>query len=250
MDIICDTHIWYSLGNGHIDPNVVSENDRLIASYNNIDEFCRTHNLVTIPEQTRNAIRSMFKFSRSHAIFEPPLVYLKKLDNPDYEYNVAEKHNSILSFTEKIAKGHEIEASKSDEYLKMCDDRKAELRSVSDLVNEDAKRIKSNIKNKERHRNENSIPINRQLISSFVSTISGDGGLSSNFDWSKIELFENTLKVFFNSLETGAMSVTPNDWYDLFLLIYVQPDRKVWTRENKWIELIKKAGMEAYLYSK
>jgi len=47
-------------------------------------------------------------------------------------------------------------------------------------------------------------------------------------------------------LETGAMSVTANDWYDLFLLIYVNPERKIWTREKKWKQLIDSAGMKKY----
>ncbi len=250
MDIICDTHIWYSLGNGIIDPKVVDAGDRLVATYNSIDEFSRTHNLAEMPEQTRNAIRAMFKFSNRHAICEPPLIHLKKLSDSAFVYDTRAKHQNILRFTSEIARGRGIELSKIDEYKKFCERRKADLQSAADVLNEEAKKRKAGIKDNEKHKKEDSIPLNRKMISLFVSTQDGGYGLPDSFDWAQIELFENTLKVFFNALETGAMSITANDWFDLFLLIYVQPGKKVWTKEKKWIQLIDTAGMKKYRYEK
>ena len=39
----------------------------------------------------------------------------------------------------------------------------------------------------------------------------------------------------------------PNDWVDLFQLIYVQPGMKYFTMENRWKNIIKASGMGDYL---
>ena len=247
MEIIADTNIWYNIGNGLIDAAVIGEGNKLIATFISIDEFSRTANLIERPKETRNAIQSMFKYSNKHAILEPPLFYLKKLENFNYAYDIALHQESILTFTEKIARGYGIELSKRDEYRIFCESRKANLQSVADIFNIEARKLKENIKEKGKHRKENSIPLNRQLISLFVEKQTGEG-LSKNFDWTQIELFEKSLKVFLNALETGAMVMKPNDWYDLFIMVYVSPERKYWTRDCKWLDIIKTAGMENYLF--
>ena len=41
----------------------------------------------------------------------------------------------------------------------------------------------------------------------------------------------------------------PNDINDLFLLLYVQPNDKLWTKETYWKRLIKeKIGLGHYLF--
>lgn len=248
VEIICDTHIWYELGNGRNDI-VIPDNVKLIATFNSIDEFSRTENLVINPDYTRKGIQAMFEYSRSHAIYEPPLIYLKRLSDSTFPYDVLKEQGSILNFTSNVAKGAGIELSKSEEYRSFCKDRKADLESVSQIFNEQSVTIKKNIKSFSKHREEDSIPLNRKLISMFVEKATKSGGLPDNFDWKLVELFENVLKVYFNSLETGEYKSNPNDWYDLFLLIYVQPNRKLWTKEKKWLTLIDRCGMNAYLFN-
>lgn len=248
MDIICDTHIWYYIGNGTIDTTKVSSTDRLIATFNNIDELSRTPWLVDNPDYARGAIQAMFKHSRKNAIFEPPLVYLKKLAEAQYQYDVRDHHNAILEFTELIANGHDIERGKSEAYRDLCEKRKLELKTVANYFNTEAQKRKLGIKNKAQHRKEDSIPLNRKFISFMVAVQTDNIGVPDSFDWSKIELFETTLKVVFNALETGSIELMANDLYDLFLLTYVTPDKKVWTREKKWIKLIDDAGMSKYRY--
>ena len=250
MEIICDTNIWYNLGSGLIDSSVIKTGDKLVTTFNSIDEFARTGNLLNCPDNTRKAIQCMFNYSSKHAIYEPPFIYWKIRNDSTFQYDILSNHKPILEFTELIAKGHSIEDSKKDEFRKLVNDRHDKLQKVADFFNEHAQIIKPNIKDLKKHRRENSIPLNRELINLFVANQTKTDGLSVDFDWSQVSLFENTLKVFFNEVETGAMTIVPNDWYDLFLLIYVNPGKKVWTREKKWKMLITKAGMEEYLYEK
>jgi hypothetical protein len=56
------------------------------------------------------------------------------------------------------------------------------------------------------------------------------------------------MDAFFKDLETGARTIERNDWNDLFVLTYVKPGDKFWTKERKWKDLIKAAGCGHYLY--
>lgn len=248
MEIICDTNIWYNFALDNIDTAKIRPNDKLITTFNSIDEFTTTDNLIYCTEQTRNAIQIMFRYSARHAIFEPPLIYLKKLADPTYQYAIETYQKQILQFTELIANGHSIDEIRKEEFLKLVNERKDKLKKVADFFNDEAKIIKPKIKDLNKHRQENSIPINRKLINLFVANQTKTDGLPDKFDWTQVTLFEKTLKVFFNEIETGAMKFMPNDWFDLFLLVYVNPSRKIWTREKKWKILIQKAGMSDYLY--
>ena len=248
MEIICDTHIWYNLGRGMIDNSKIKENDILVATHLSIYELCFTENYLGNFEDTQNAVRAMFKYSAKNAIFEPPFAYLKVVSDRNYVYDI-HQHSNIFKFSEKIAQGYSIE--KTEEFASEVKARKHELEEMTNFCNECVQnQIKPNIKNKENHRKENSILLNRQLINQLVAMQTKSDGLSVDFDWKRIELFEQVLKLYFNELETGAKMAKPNDWFDLFLLLYVNPNRKIWTREGYWKQLIKQAGFEEYLYEK
>lgn len=247
MKVICDTHIWYYIGNKTIDTDLIDNNVELIANYNNIDELSRTFKLIVDSDYVRNAIKSIFKYKHD-VIFEPPLIHLKKLSEPDYSYNIREKHSQILDFTQLIANGHELDVSKKEDFKKHCQDRQDGLQTASDMWNAEVEKIRGNIKDKKQHRKEDATPINRILISQMVASQTGTNGLPDNFDWNQIEFFEQTLKAFFTELELSKMKIHPNDWFDLLQFIYVQPGDKMWIRENRWLILIEKAGMSKYLY--
>jgi len=247
MKVICDTHIWYYLGDGSISSDSIDNENKLVATFVNIDELARTHNHLTDFEKVRAAIQALFK-NQSQVIYEQPLGYLKKLADPDFEYDIMQKHGDILKFTEAIANGDNIDNSKKDDFEKFSKGRVEDLQKVADSWNEEALKIKTKIKDKKSHRNFDTKKLVREFISLMVALSTNKIGLPENFDWAEIELFENTLKHFFIELEISQMKIQANDWYDLFQLIYVQPGAKIWLQEKRWITLIKKAGMGKYLY--
>lgn len=205
---------------GTINADSVDKDSKLIATYNNINELSRTFNLLDDSEYVRNAIRAIFKYA-SDVIYEPPLIYLKKLYDPYFSYDIKSNHGSILEFTQLIANGHDIEESKKEDYKTHCQARHDGLQEASDFWNAEAEKIRERIKDKKKHRKENSIPLNRELVSLMVASMTKGNGILDDFDWSRIELFESTLKVFFNDLELSPMKIQPNDWFDLLQLIYV-----------------------------
>ncbi|MBI9061823.1 MAG: hypothetical protein JEZ14_07525 [Marinilabiliaceae bacterium] len=246
MEIVCDTNVWYHLGQNPPTEDFLSKH-KLIGTFHSIDELSRTPNLLKHPEVTRKAIQALMTYSKG-TIYEPPLVYLKRLDNPRFFFNPAQELLPILQFTKLVAKGHDIAEEKADAFKAHCQKRRDDLKLAADSFNSTAAAIKPNIKDKKKHRKEDSIPANRAFISMCVQLRTKDTELSNSFDWSQIELFENVLKVVFNDLETGAIVLKENDWFDLFNMIYVTPQRKYWTADTKWVNIIKRAGMEKYLF--
>lgn len=246
MKIICDTNVWYSLG---VNPpsKKFLENNYLVGTFHAIDELSRTDQVITNYPIVQKAIQALITYPKMH-LYEPPLIYLKRRDNPKYIYNPATELSGILKLTSLFANGQKITKEIEDDFKAHSNRRKDDLQAAADILNGIAAEIKPTITNKEKHVEENSIPLNRNLISMFVAAFTSNGGLSDSFDWSKLELFENVLKTLFNELETGAIILTQNDWYDLFNMIYVSPDDKYWTYDRKWIKLIKRAGMEKYLF--
>lgn len=248
MKIIVDTHIWYYLGNGKIDPKDI-DGLELIVTFNNIMELSKTHNIVDNYDYTRNAIIAIFKY-KSQVIYEPPLIHLAKLANPDFGYDIIKNNKDIFEYTKLIAKGHKIEKDKAAEYLDYANKVEQDLQKSAEFFTDHAKEnIKPNIKNKKAHRKEDPTPINRAFLNFCVSSVTDNKQDLSNIDWNNIEILEKTMRVFFNEIELGGMVIKANDWYDLFLLAYVQPGMKVWTTEKRWTNLINKAGLEDYLFN-
>lgn len=245
MKIICDTNIWYDIGNSKIETKNLPIENKLTAVFTNIDEFTKTTYLIRNEDYTRNGIQAMFKFSGKHAIFEPPLIHLIKLDDPNFEYDIRKKHNDILNFSELIAKGYKI--SDIDGFTDYCIERNKHFKHITEFTNSTALKIKAKIKNIKQHRKIESIQIIRDFISSILLCQSKK--LSKKFNWEKIELLENTLKVYFTKLETGEIISKENDWYDIFILAYVQKSDKIWTNDSKLINFIKDASMEKYLFN-
>jgi len=246
MKIICDTHIWYELGQ-KAPTDTFQKDNILIGTYNSIDELSRTFNLIKNSEYVRNAIKAIMRYSR-FINYESPFIYLKRLDAPRFQFDIIKEYGNILKFTQEIANGNEINKGKIEGYKAYCQQRFDGLQEAANYFNEEASKIQPKITNKNKHRFEDSIPLNRNLISLFVAKMTNTDGLSENFNWSQIELFENVLKIFFNDMELGGVKLKPNDWFDLFLLIYVQPECKIWTKEKRWMRYIERADMKKYLF--
>lgn len=249
MDIVCDTNIWYNLGNKIIDPNTLNSNDRLIASQVNVIELSHTKNLINLPDYTRNAIQALFEYS-SDIVLHSPFIHLKKIQDSGFtKDNSSDLDN--LNFLRGIANGESILSSKIDEFIEISEERKQVSKAATEVINREAIKIHKALKGKKRKKRDDRIADVRQLISWYVSVQSADEGLSENFPWADIELFENVLLDFFISMEKGSNTMVNNDWFDMFILAYVKPGQKFWTKENKkWPQIINNANMRHYMYDK
>lgn len=248
MKVICDTNIWFNISNGQIDISSLNHNNKLISSYNNIDELAMNQSLISDTSHVVNAIQSVFKYS-SYTIIDSPFFYLKKLSNPTYIYDTSIDVEPMLNFIKEIANGETILPEKEQAFKAMSEARKERLQLAADAMNEKAQEIKLNLQGHKLLKRSDRIPDIRNLISEYVSMQCEDG-LPTNFEWAQIELFENTMLDFYLKMEKGIITLKRNDWYDMFLLAYVKPGDKIWTRENRWKNIINEAGMGEYLYEK
>jgi hypothetical protein len=245
MKVIADTNIWYGLGQEkELFERVKLE--PICPTFPNIHELSKSENLIEKEELSRSAIRMLFQFKDS-VIYEPPFIYLAKL-HQTYEYDIEKEIGDWLIFTSKFAKGYSIEPSKKNEFKKQIQKMREKLTDVSDFSNNEAEKIRKRILNKKEHRKLDTYQITGAFLS-FCVEKSTEGKCNLNgFEMNKAELLIKTLNHFFRTLEVSQMRIQANDWYDFAILGYVQPGDKYWTREKRWINLIKEAGCKNYLY--
>jgi len=98
MKTICDTNIWRKLALGEILENELLKADsQITATFINIDEISKSHLVLTDIESAKQTIRRIMKIP-TLIIFENPMIYLAKLDNPLLEFDI-KKENEILLLT-------------------------------------------------------------------------------------------------------------------------------------------------------
>lgn len=67
-------------------------------------------------------------------------------------------------------------------------------------------------------------------------------------DISAFELFLNVFNQYLIDLDLGKLTLSENDIFDVFNMIYVRKQDKYWTKERKWIKYIEKIGLGNYIY--
>jgi hypothetical protein len=167
MDIICDTHIWYYIGNGDIDVSDLNPNDRLVATYNSIDELSTTTNHIKYPDYTRKAIQALYRHSQNHIIADPPLVHIIKLHDPNFQIDLSDHVNPMLDFTRMIGQGDMLDTQKTDIFREMSEERAKKLETGAKNLNEQAEKIRIAIKGKNPKNRADRIPSIREMISAY-----------------------------------------------------------------------------------
>lgn len=244
--VICDTNIWYGIGNGTLKKSDYS-NDKLLLTLISIIEVGTTYNLLDMMDDARKAIQAMIKLNDG-IIEEQPFVYLANLAGCKIQYDTRKEHGSILDGTQAIANGHDIQEERRSDFKKWLDEMEMPLNKFADFTNDKLLEIRTKIENKKEHAKEETTQGNRALIAQWTEMSTQGKGNLNNLDWSQVELFENTMTSFFKEMElTGNMKFQPNDFFDLMNLVYVQPGDKYFTLEKRWVTRIKNAGMEKYL---
>jgi hypothetical protein len=245
MKIIADTHIFYYLGDGSI-PIEAYKTEPIAPTFINILELSKTYNLIKNPEYVRKAIRKIFDY-QDNVIYEPPFLYLAGV-YCNYPYDPIKEFGAFLEFTSAFASGVNIDENKTVEFIEWAEQIKSGVIEVTEFANNTLKEIKQKITNKKEHKEKNTLAINMSLINHFINANTNGTCDIIGIDLSQSELLIRVLDTFFKTLEVSDMKMHPNDWMDLTLLAYVHPDDKIWTREKRWINLIKQAGCEEYLF--
>lgn len=243
--IIADTNIWYELGRDGLLFDRVK--NQLTPIYNNLWEMSNTGLLHRRPGMVRNGIRKNMLCSKRMIITEP-LKYLIKRGNKKFHVEMRIYTKQMLLFTQRIANGCYIDEKQKDEFHKYIEQTKQQLEQIKDSFNSTALECKSKIKNYPKHRK-----IETWFLIVIYLDFMARQATNGEFNLKKLPLREYELLIFvmdkfFKKLETGETKWQRNDLFDIFNLAYVRRGDRYWTKEKRWIDIIKEVGCEQYLY--
>lgn len=246
MNVICDTNIWYDLASGEI--SLDSKGLNFTPTFVNLDEIATSPKLLDEIEKSRGAIRAMMKAKTG--IFIPPLQYVAMISDPKIKYDVREEIPELLDATEKIAKGHSILQDKKEGMAEWMEASREPFREFANVLMNQVEKVREQITDIRNHRKNSSIDGYRKLLCQWVKTALNIEINPTEMDWSELELFEKTWMAFFTELEVSKMKFNPNDFYDIFNLVYVSKRDLYFTKDKKIIDIIGRAGLSHYLFGK
>jgi len=242
MKVVCDTNIWYRL---HANPNIFNKKGdlKLVLTFNTLNEFAQSSNMVNHPIFYKSVAKAIINH-HDQTILHNPFHHIKVIDDINWKTTsrLGEKlyeEVKLLAFTpdEDIIEYLNNNGDKlSNEISNSHSDLDIGTEHANNLLQQVKREVKSIPKN--RFRGLDLMKDIKNLISKMVEQ-QIRCSLSDNFDWSKLELFIEVIDYYFKDLALQSKSkIEPNDWIDLFNLVYVNPGIKYWTYEKKWIRII------------
>lgn len=245
--IVADTNIWYYLGENK--PLFSKLKNQLAPTYVSLWELCNTGILKSDPLRVQNACRRILE-AQKNMIYEQPLKYLiKSCNQKKFKPNTFREIYSLLEASSRIARGAIIAKDKEDEFHQYILEKKQGLKDLKRSINELASECKSKIKDKTKHRKAYSLPCIVDYLNFLANQATNGKYNLRKLPLKSYELLIGVMDLFYKKLETGLTVWKENDLNDLFILAYVRRGDKYWTKDQKWINLIKEAGYGKYLFN-
>jgi hypothetical protein len=254
LDVICDTNIWYNIGNGVIKPEDI-EQYSLIATFYNFEELLTSHNLLKNFHNVRRAAKAIVTYS-SKQILENGFLHLAKIIDPHFEdtrynYNLGLRNWNEVRAIARQDESFTLSPESEKEYLMNIQSSDSNSNNVARLENRFVNDVKGHSKELKKKNERDYL---RKRLQGIVFELNDQ---LKQFSYGKvqlqrqqiklIELFVTTSLQFSRGLEIGGMVVKPNDIYDLYNMIYTKPGMKYFTFEKKWIRMITEGGLSDYL---
>ena len=248
MKIVTDTNIWYLLEK-HPDALEALSEVPLAVNFINLLELARTQALAgERRKDIARVIRILFNYN--FALIElQPLVYIARLC-----FGVEPVVNAphwVFEATERLASGETIRADAATEFRKLGKDSEEGLRATFCApIHASIERIQTLSLNE----SDLTYATVRLAIEIIENQLKFNSGLNQEFrlendSIEKIELMINVFSLFLRRLvERPGKKCHPHDFYDIFILAYVQPGDLFWTREIQLIEMVNTAKAEEFLY--
>lgn len=255
--IILDTNIWYAIANGEKFEFMFNCNP-VVATYINYDELTVSPNLLDDKIELVQSVLIKMSLLKTYDLMENTIDYIIKLDDPTYNNeHYFENYASVSEDVTKLISGEQ----NKEYYLNhkdVIETRKEQLNQIGnafiDRLGSTKVYVEGLIRSKVIHKDvfwdEDHSGFAKHVITEWIRIASPTNHeLSATFDWKKIELFLAVTEQLLKQLIMTNKKMKANDWYDLFILKYVQPGDKYLTREKFWLEMINKARMDKYLMS-
>jgi len=247
--IICDTNIWYDLGEGRIS----YPREPLVCTYTSIREIgCKKD----IRKARRaisaiNEFASVFYFEDAFSMMLRKLGFTSQMNLPSGKMRVWEQLKSILNLTEdQITEiDNKIkEDLKADHFIEspLFLDAKKATEEVNDLLTQVKANIKKN-KLKSYRLTEDTTEQTKQLMVSCLNCYLEEKRMDpiniepSNSKWSTLELIVEAWSDFCKKLELNKNNkkITLNDFSDLWNMAYVGSSDLYWTVDTEWPQIMK-----------
>ncbi len=244
MKIICDTNIWYDIASGKASKAGLSKVE-LYSTYVNLFELAKTQNLVKDWPIVKKAVKALH--DNSKGIYEMnPIEFIIKKQFPEYDCQDMTYKQILKGFEELMDRDENVPIEKEvlEKMQNSIDEFALASQKAADSLNAKLPEIREKIKStigKKEHRKIISFPLLYEVINVFVGQHT-NGAVTldiSSYPWQEVDLFVRTWDNYFKELEvSGNQKFQPNDWQDIFAMVYVTPDYKYTTSEEKWIRLI------------
>lgn len=243
--VICDTMIWYHIANGKIDTAKLKNLD-LYSTYINLFELRKTPNLLKDWKFVKKAVRALHDYHKG--VFEThPIEFIIKKQFPEYACKDDSYKQTFKEFETlmEMDDNTEIPEEVIKKMQKSIDEFAQIAQRDADNINSKLPELRKKIKEtvgKKVHREIESYPLIYEVVNVYVQKqTNGEVALDiEKYPWNEIELFVKTWDNYFKELEvSGNRKFQPNDWQDIFAMVYVKPGYKFASGENKWIDLIR-----------
>jgi hypothetical protein len=263
-EIICDTNIWYGLGDGSI---IKPNNSRLIATWNNMVEIGFSHQNIKEKinvELVQKAAKAILVYA-DEIIENDPFAYSANKFEPTLDI----KTKSLKHILQEIVKDglpsentfqENCEAYKM--FMKIKDEFAGNLNSEKPSIRESV--YVNNIE-KNKFKKSDCLQIDEQAYSillyierfldkehelNIIIQDNQDFKNTIELIKSKFELYVFTKQKFLKKWVLDKdMNIDSNDFYDLLNLVYVEKGQYYWTKERRWISAMQEAGMVKYIWS-
>jgi hypothetical protein len=252
--IICDNNVWYKIGNGEVSPNEF-KNIKLIATYLNLLEIGSTENLLKDFKEVKSACNAILTYADEIWLLNP-IEYLIQLGQENYKGDLSDGQFKLDEIKNFVSLNDDYLSSrvKLPEFKPLVEKFDEPLLPSTNFINGVSGQINANIRSsygKKAHRKIDKVLEIRDLVKSMVSQSGIDCDIDWKcYNWSKVELFLNTMAEYFRELELSQMKMSKNDWPDLFNLIYVGPNDQLWTfEEKKWARIMKSNERFSHYFS-
>jgi hypothetical protein len=255
--VVCDTNIWYNLGDGKIDPKVAKEN-HLIATFYTFEELNTTYNIIKDSDKVIKTSQAIVNFS-SEQILENAILYLvrtmdKLFVDERYTYNLGIRNWNEVRLLAKTQLGTQFPQWVVDMYEENIKNREKEGVDIAKAENLLSDSVRQKAKKEYKADKQKYLDTVAKNIVSLLGLYlkeftNGRVEFPADYKFEQIELFLNAYVEYFFKLDVGGMRVQPNDAYDLYNLIYVKPGMKYWTLEKRWIRIVEDSQMGHYLFS-
>jgi len=253
-DVICDTNIWYNLGNGHLGPSKLTDYS-LVATFYNFEELITTPNIFGNFQQVRGATQAIVNHS-SKQILENAFLYMARTINPHFEdkrysYNLGIRNWAEIRRMAALDNSFQLTPELIAEYRKNIQSRVGQGETVASIENQFVSRVKAHSKKlwKESQKKYFKKRLEGLIfeLNDYLTMFSDGQVALHNRSLKNFELFLTAFLQLSINTEIAKWIVQPNDTYDLYNLIYVKPGDKYFTKEKRWINLITEAGLADYL---